>query len=65
MEGTAICRLAPFEVMEPACIPVTPANAYLVKHLKGRVSDVADHVWLARICHFALASASYLPQKAF
>ena len=65
MEGTGIYWLAPFEVLEAAGIPATLVNAQQVKQLKGRKTDVADSVWLARVCQFALASPSYVPPKAF
>ena len=65
MEGTGIYWLAPFEALEAAGIPVTLVNAHQVKQLKGRKTDVADSVWLARVCQFGLASPSYVPPKAF
>ena len=30
-----------------------------------RETDVADSVWLARVCQFALATPSHAPEKAF
>lgn len=65
MEGTGIFWQAPFEALEAAGIPVSLVNAHQVKQLKGRKSDVADSVWLARVCQFGLASPSYVPPKAF
>ena len=65
MEGTGIFWLAPFEALEAAGIPVMLVNAHQVKQLKGRKTDVADSVWLARVCQFGLASPSYVPPKAF
>ena len=65
MEGTGIYWLLPFEALEAAGIPVTLVNAQQVKQLKGRKTDVADSVWLARVCQFGLASASHVPPKAF
>ena len=65
MEGTGIYWLAPFEVLEAASIAVTLVNARQVKQLKGRKTDVADSVWLARVCQFGLATASHVPPKAF
>ena len=35
------------------------------RQLKGRKTDVADSVWLARVCQFGLATASHVPPKAF
>ena len=65
MEGTGIYWLAPFEMLEAAGIAVTLVNARQVKQLKGRKTDVADSVWLARVCQFGLATASHVPPKAF
>ena len=63
MEGTGIYWLAPFEALEAAGIPATLVNARQVKQLKGRKTDVADSVWLARVCQFALATPSHVPPK--
>lgn len=65
MEGTGIYWLAPFEALEAAGIPATLVNARAVKQLKGRKTDVADSVWLARVCQFGLATPSHVPPKAF
>ena len=55
---------APFEALEAAGIPATLVNARQVKQLKGRKSDVADSVWLARVCQFALATPSHVSRDA-
>ena len=65
MEGTGVYWLAPFQALEAAGIPATLVNARQVKQLKGRKSDVADSVWLARVCQFGLATPSHVPPKAF
>ena len=65
MEGTGIYWLAPFEALEAAGIPATLVNARQVKQLKGRKTDVADSVWLARVCQFGLATPSHVPPKTF
>ena len=65
MEGTGIYWLAPFEALENAGIPATLVNARQVKQLRGRKTDVADSVWLARVCQFGLATPSHVPPKAF
>ena len=65
MEGTGICWVAPFEALEAAGISVALVNARQVKQLKGRKTDVADSVWLARVCQFGLANPSHVPPKAF
>lgn len=48
-----------------AGISVVLVSARQVKQLKGRKTDVADSVWLARVCQFGLASPSHVPPKAF
>ena len=35
------------------------------RQLKGRNTDVADSVWLARVCQFGLATPSHVPSRAF
>ena len=65
MEGTGIDWLAPFEALEKAGIPATLVDAGQVKPLRGCKSDVADRVWLARVCQLGLATASHVPPKAF
>ena len=65
MEGSGVYWLAPFEALEADGIPATLANARQVKQLKGRKTDVADSVWLARVCQFGLATPSHVPPKAF
>ena len=65
MEGTGIYWLAPFEALEAAGIRATLVDARQVKQLKGRKTDVADSVWLARVCQFGLATPSHVPPKAF
>ena len=65
MEGTGIYWLAPFEALEAPGIPATLVNARQVKQLRGRKTDVADSVWLARVCQFGLATPSHVPPKAF
>ena len=65
MEGTGVYWLAPFEALEQAGIAVALVNARQVKQLKGRKSDVADSLWLARVCQFGLASPSHVPPQAF
>ena len=65
MEGTGIYWVAPFKALEASGISVALVNARQVKQLKGRKTDVADSVWLARVCQFGLASRSHVPPKAF
>ena len=61
MEGTGIFWKAPWEALEAAGIEPQLLHAQFVKQMQGRKSDVADSVWLARICQFGLCRPSYVP----
>ena len=65
MEGTGIYWKAPFEALEDAGIEPILYHARFVKQTKGRKSDVADSLWLARICQFGLCQPSYVPPREF
>ena len=65
MEGTGIFWKAPFEALEDAGIEPILYHARFVKQTKGRKSDVADSLWLARICQFGLCQPSYVPPREF
>ena len=57
--------LAPFEALKASGIHPILVHAQHVKQLKGRKTDVADSVWLARVCQFALATPSHVPPQPF
>ena len=65
MEATGIYWEAPHDALEQAGIEVLPVHAQHVKQIKGRKTDIADSVWLARICQFGLCSASLVPPAHF
>ncbi len=65
MEGTGIYWITPFEALEAAGIKPLLVNARQVKQLRGRKTDVADSIWLARVCQFGLCSPSHVPPKVF
>ena len=65
MEGTGIYWEAPFEALEEAGITPILVHAQHVKQIKGRKTDIADSIWLARICSFGLCSPSMVPPRAF
>lgn len=65
MEGTGIYWVAPFEALEDAEIKPLLVNARQIKQLRGRKTDVADSIWLARVCQFGLCTPSHVPPKAF
>ena len=51
--------------LEQAGIEPQLPHAQFVKQVKGRKSDVADSLWLARICRFGLCRPSYVPPRDF
>ena len=65
MEGTGIYWVMPFEALEDAGIKPLLVNARQVKQIKGRKTDVADSIWLSRVCQFGLCSPSHVPPKLF
>ena len=65
MEGTGIYWVMPFEALEDTGIKPLLVNARQVKQLRGRKTDVADSVWLSRVCQFGLCSPSHVPPKVF
>lgn len=65
MEGTGIYWEAPYRALEAAGIGALLLHAQHVKQLKGRKTDVADSLWLARIAQFGLCKPSLVPPEAF
>lgn len=65
MEATGIYWEAPYDALERAGIEVLLVHAQHVKQIKGRKTDIADSVWLARICQFGLCGASLVPPARF
>ncbi len=65
MEGTGIYWEAPFRALEDAGIRPLLVHAQHVKQIKGRKTDVADSIWLARICSFGLCRDSMVPPRHF
>ena len=65
MEGTGIYWEKPYRTLEAEGVRVRLVHAQHVKQIKGRKTDVADSLWLARICQFGLARASFVPSKDF
>ena len=56
MEATGIYWEVPFDALEDAGLLVELLHAQHVKQIKGRKTDVADSMWLARICQLATPS---------
>ena len=65
MEATGVYWESVFEALESAGIDPILVHAQHVKQLKGRKTDIADSVWLARICQFGLCSPSFVPPADF
>ncbi len=65
MEATGIYWEVVFEALESAGIEPLLVHAQHVKQLKGRKTDIADSLWLARICQFGLCRPSFVPPADF
>ena len=65
MEATGIYWEVPFDALEDAGLLVELLHAQHVKQIKGRKTDVADSMWLARICQFGLATPSLVLPREF
>ncbi len=65
LEATGIYWEAPWQALEHAGIEPILVHAQHVKQIKGRKTDIADSVWLARICQFALCTPSLVPPAQF
>ena len=63
LEAMGVYWIAPFEALEDMGITAYLVHAQHMKQLKGRKTDVADSVWLARVCQFGLAPASHIPSR--
>ena len=63
MEATGIYWEVPFDALEDAGLLVELLHAQHVK--QGRKTDVADSMWLARICQFGLATPSLVLPREF
>ena len=65
MEATGIYWEKVYDLLSEAGLDVKVVNAQHVKQLKGRKTDIADSIWLSRICQFDLASPSLILPKLF
>ena len=65
MEATGVYWEVVFEALERAGIEPILVHARHVKQLKGRKTDIADSLWLARICQFGLCRPSCVPPADF
>ncbi len=65
MEATGVYWEKVYDILSDAGLDVMVVNARHVKQIKGRKTDIADSVWLSRICQFGLASPSLVLPKFF
>ena len=65
MEGTGVYWEVVYTALEEAGLRPLLVHAQHVKQIQGRKTDVADSVWLARICQFGLCSPSLVPPAQF
>ena len=65
LEATGIYWEAPYEALEEAGIEPILVQAQHVKQIKGRKTEVADSIRLARICQFGLGCPSMIPPPLF
>ena len=65
MESTGVYWNAPYRALERGGLRANLLHAQHVKQIRGRKTDVADSLWLARICQFGRARPSYVPPPAF
>jgi transposase len=61
MESTGVYWIPLYEVLESRGFQVYLVNAYHLKHVPGRKSDVQDCQWIQRLHTFGLLNASFRP----
>jgi len=65
MEGTGVYWETVYTALEQAGLGPLLVHAQHVKQIKGRKTDVADSLWLARVCQFGLCRPSLVPPASF
>jgi transposase len=63
MESTGIYWKSVFSHLEAAGIAALVVNAFHVKNVPGRKTDVSDSEWLAQLARFGLLRGSFIPPK--
>jgi transposase len=63
MESTGVYWKSVFSHLEAAGIAALVVNAYHVKNVPGRKTDVSDSEWLAQLARFGLLRGSFIPPK--
>ena len=65
MEGTGVYWEVVYTALEEAGLRPLLVHAQHVKQIKGRKTDIADSMWLSRICQFGLCAPSLVPPAQF
>lgn len=63
MESTGIYWKSVYSHLEAAGIAALVVNAFHVKNVPGRKTDVSDSHWLAQLARFGLLRGSFIPPK--
>jgi transposase len=63
MESTGIYWKSVFSHLDAAGLPALVVNAFHVKNVPGRKTDVSDSEWLAQLARFGLLRGSFIPPK--
>lgn len=62
MESTGVYWQTLYELLESKGFKVCLANAYHVRHVPGRKTDVKDSQWLQQLHSFGLLQPSFIPE---
>src|SRR5690349_13596681 len=65
MESTGVYWIPVFEILDPMGFEVVLANAYHLKNVPGRKTDVKDCQWIQQLHSHGLLSASFRPSDDF
>jgi transposase len=65
MESTGVYWIPIFEILDPMGFEVVLANAYHLKNVPGRKTDVKDCQWIQQLHSNGLLSASFRPSDEF
>lgn len=63
MESTGVYWKAVYENLEDAGLAIAVVNAYHIKNVPGRKTDVKDSEWLAELTRCGLLRASFIPPR--
>jgi transposase len=63
LESTGVYWKSLYSHLERAGIEAWVVNAYSIKHVPGRKTDMSDSQWLAILARFGLVRASFIPPQ--